>query len=511
LKNAIYVIALGYFLFNIVIIQADIVLFPYQLEYREGAMLYFTQGIIDNINQFSLENAPFYTNNYGLLYNWVSLPFVKIFGNTLQTHRAVTAVFTFFNVSLIVAALRKKNSSIFIALAGGVLFWISQLYYVMPMARPDSLGMFLFLVSMFLPWYKGYSSRSVIISGIIGSAAFFVKPYFILCVPLMGLYIFLFISKKKGFYYALTSLLVISVVVSILRMSSEMYLYYTVYSNIGNTSDNVQHAINQLSKFARENLGLILFGGFLFAVKSYQDYKENKRAGLSPPLFNKQGLIDFSKPFIAKRLNLEFFCLLITIPLIYFLLGRHVGTRMVYLYQFMTPFLILLVVGEVKKKTSFELIFIPIFVLTFSIFMNENIPNHIREIDFSDWEKAENYISSSENVLNTPAIVSVIFQQEKPIVDTGQIEYYYHTLPQNNSMFFPNNEDIIIRGQEYTSMITKAVNYHDYDYVLINEEDSPPFIKFREVRKNYRQIDSLDLWMPQTNQKWTVSVWEPDK
>ena len=143
-------------------------------------------------------------------------------------------------------------------------------------------------------------------------------------------------------------------------------------------------------------------------------------------------------------------------------------------------------------------------------FINENIPDHILDIDYRDWEKVEYYISISQNVLNTPAIVSIMMQHEIPVVDTGQIEYFYHKLPQNNSLFYPNNEDILEHGNEYTSMITHGMNYRDYDYVLINEKNIPNFIKLRELKKNYHEIDMLELSMPHTKQKWVVTVWAPD-
>jgi len=97
-----------FLIIRIVDYQYQLITFPYQLEYREGATLLFTQGILDGKNIFSLKQAPLYTNGYGVVYNLIIIPFAKLFGNTLSIHRFFTALFSFASTGLIINAIYEK-------------------------------------------------------------------------------------------------------------------------------------------------------------------------------------------------------------------------------------------------------------------------------------------------------------------------------------------------------------------------------------------------------------------
>ena len=70
-----------------------LIVFPYPLEYREGAIVQTTQVLLKGENPYSLINQPQDTNCYGILFNLIAYPVSKITGANLFSHRAITGFF----------------------------------------------------------------------------------------------------------------------------------------------------------------------------------------------------------------------------------------------------------------------------------------------------------------------------------------------------------------------------------------------------------------------------------
>ncbi len=114
------------------------------MEYREANMISTTYALLHGINPFSLDNQPEYTNVYGILYNLLVYPFSALLGYSFQVHRFVSGLFiigcclTFFRI------LRYEKISLPYSWGGTLVLYGSLLYFVTPMARPDSTGLFFF-------------------------------------------------------------------------------------------------------------------------------------------------------------------------------------------------------------------------------------------------------------------------------------------------------------------------------------------------------------------------------
>ena len=176
-----------------------IIAYPYPLAYREGGSMVSTDLLLQGKNPFDLSNNPQYMNVYGIFFNLLIFPFAKIWGPTILLHRIVTGFFLFACCLIIVAVLRKNKTPLLMSLAAGVMLYPFLLYPLTgaSLLGPDSLGLFLFLMTFFVPHFLNYSKTSLIISLLFGLLAFYTKPYFLLGIGLTFSYIFLFKSKKK--------------------------------------------------------------------------------------------------------------------------------------------------------------------------------------------------------------------------------------------------------------------------------------------------------------------------
>ena len=496
--------------------QYQLITFPYQLEYREGATLLFTQGILEGKNIFSLNQAPLYTNGYGVVYNLIVLPFAKLFGNTLCIHRIFTALFSYASSGLVFYFIYKKNKNTLAGLFGGILFIISQLYWVIPTARADAAGLFLLLLSVFIPYSHSFSLRSLALSAIIGLISFYTKPYFLISIPIIASYLFLFISKKKSLIFSGISIVIFLISVFIVNHFYETYFYNVVYVHTQIVSDQISHAIRQLYQFLLAYFPLIIAGILiLFSEKTscedgvasaFNEWKKSMQ-------FN---LLDFPEPLIKPKTDMVGYFLLCSTLAIFLALGRHIGNYMVYLFQLMTPFLIVLILGRLTPANPYRnliLLFLVVNIISFRA-------DYILNIDQSDWQKAEEYIKSSHKVLNSPPLTSILLKENKPIIDSGQTQYFFVPLDYISNYFLPNSAAIKDIQNNYKQAVQSEIRNQIYDYVMISTWDSP-FTDFDVLNESYQLFDTLYLPMPQSNQSWLkpienlenhdweISVWKP--
>jgi 4-amino-4-deoxy-L-arabinose transferase-like glycosyltransferase len=511
-----FIAAAFFLIIRVICYQYQLITYPFQLEYREGATLLFTQAILEGKNIFSLQQAPLYTNGYGVVYNLIIIPFAKLFGNTLLIHRFFTAIFSFASTGLIIYTIYSKNKNVLAALFGGISFLISQLYWVIPTARADATGLFFFLLSILIPYFNSYSYRSLILSAIFGLIAFYTKPYFVISIPIIASFIFLFLSKKKGLFIIFFSVGISLISILIVNYFYETYFYNVIYVHTKIVSDQVLHANKQVYQFLLAYFPTIVGGCLILfsekgrnsekVISTFIDWKKSLR-------FN---LINFSEPLINFKFDVFGYFLICSTIIIYFTLGRHIGSYMVYLFQLMTPFLIIQILGRLTSGNPYRLLILSLFVVNILTFRSD----YQLDINLSDWKKAKEYIQSSQSILNSPALTQILVEKNKPIIDSGQTQYFFVPLDYSSNHFLPESKEIQNIQSHFKNAIRSEINNRGYDYVMVSTWDSP-FANTDELNENYQVVDALYLPMPQSNQNWLkpaedldnhfweISIWMP--
>src|SRR5208283_5145816 len=131
------------------------------------------------------------------------LPLAMVWGSTPFTHRVVSCFFIVMTCGCLLWGLRVSRVSCSLsAVAVATLFaFLSTGLSIV--SRPDSLGQFLFLASIVLPFACRYSASSLAISIGLSLFALLTKSYFVLGAPFLAVYLFGFESKSKGLWYTL--------------------------------------------------------------------------------------------------------------------------------------------------------------------------------------------------------------------------------------------------------------------------------------------------------------------
>ena len=141
-------------------LQPKVVGHPVPLEYREGAVVIATELLLKGQDAYALENQPSFTNVYGPFYNLTVAPFAAMWGNGFFVHRAINVVYVLAGCGLLLWTMTRLGVSRWVAFTAAVLLYADlaarvadMVPYAMPfslIARPDALGMLLFLVSVLL-------------------------------------------------------------------------------------------------------------------------------------------------------------------------------------------------------------------------------------------------------------------------------------------------------------------------------------------------------------------------
>ena len=572
-----FLLALGYFLVKLLLNHYKIIVNPFQNEFREGAILLSTKSLFTGVNLYDLANQPQFTNVYGIFYHLIVYPFAKVFGVNLPVHRAVTAIFivsTCFGLFLLM--YRCLKISLLLCLSGSIILYSQLIYLVSPLARPDGLGLFIFLCGLYIPWQYRFSRTSLIVSIILGMLGLLTKPYFFLLIPYMFLYLFIFKSKLSGIKYALFSIASLLTTVTTTNILYESYFNNTFFAHlnapIGNDLLNDPYfSIIQFSSYISHNMGLSIISSSLFLIclmyifvrclkfilRIYNNSDKLKSniistnirfdiVNLNEPLIGNKKLVNIPKHEQSENttfnpsINFVVFCLCLSLFIFFARMGHHRGNWLIYIHQLISPFLIILILKFVddklrsplklnliqNPKSSLALISIieailnPVahnfYRLLFSSLILLNLFTLTANdflYDFTygteDWLVLRNLIAEHKNIFNSPAITSLLIEQNKPVYDSGLSEYFSDGIKSRKTFGIPFPPDKKSQDyfKTYKENINQSVITKQFDLIVLSDNYSP-FISEDLIEKYYNKTRTLQSPMLFTLQNYALNIWE---
>lgn len=176
----------------------DLVRFPFQWEYREGAPLVQVRAWMNGKNIYALDEMPFLLNVYGWLHTFVYACVGDLFGATLAHLRMATGVLILCSVLICFLHIRRLSGDIVLALVLAVGLYLQWLHFVIPLVRPDALGILVFVSGLAVASRSRPSFGWACLMFAWTLAAFFCKGYFVLIGPVVFSYWTLFINLRKG-------------------------------------------------------------------------------------------------------------------------------------------------------------------------------------------------------------------------------------------------------------------------------------------------------------------------
>jgi hypothetical protein len=483
--------------------QFNLIKYPYQHEYREGAGLTLTKSFCDGKNPYALENQPQNTYVYGVLYPLITLPFAKIFGATLIVHRIISFIFILLSAILTFFVLRFKKTNILFSFIGGLISFQVLLYSGCSLAHPEALGIFLYLLSLIIPWRFNYSYKSLIISVLFGLSAFLTKPYFVLGMIYLPVYIFLFVNKKKSFIFFTFSAFIFIIFLYFINLFFPLYINDCIFHHNNVASFNISHMFNQLISFSRKNISFILILTVILFIPVFS--KNVKKIDL-PEFYS---IKDFDKPlFYIKNDCLFLLSIILTLFLFIFKLGGHTGSgNALYLYHLISILIIIFTIFVINDYYDF--IYIKIFVLIVllaGLLISFRSMYYKYENNRKDFDELKKEITLNKEILNSPEVVSILIEQNKPIYNSGQSEYFASGA-NSLSIELGFSKNVINRNNQYIAGIKNNIINKKYNIILLTEGYYSFFIEKNVLKDNYflkRKINA-----PMIYSLTEIEVWYP--
>jgi len=515
LFSVTFLVGLLFFAGQLAAYHYQLISFPYQISYRESAAPMFTDLLLAGGFPYQIEDHPEYSNFYGMFYSLVTYPLAMVFGSSVHIHRLVTGFFIIATCAIVYAVMRKRKVGAILAFAAVLLLYAGFLWQSTPRAKPDALGMFLFLSAIFLPWWYKFSVKSLAGSIILGLLALFTKQYFVLALPCISGYLFLFVSKRKAIIYTLAAILSIGLSLTLMANIFELYIYDTVtIPRRLCCSYSLGHMREQLLTFITWYRELILL---CIAIALTLVIKASRANGIPPILehINVRNLFnigDWKRPLLSISLDPHMFFLLVITMVIIYPLGGHTGNNMTYLMQLISPFFLIVIFSwlnpfVIKMKECNVLAFIAVIALllkSLHTFTYEALNPLAFDEGLEAWVSAEKLISKSENVLNSSTIASILLEQGKTVYNSGLSEYFI----QESSTVTDLRKRVVARSEDYKSLILNGITESSFDLLLIND-GSYDFIPQSLLETHYGKEGVVALDFPHSKITRILEIWKP--
>ena len=460
---------------------------PAPQEMREGAVVWITRLLLEGRNPYDLAELPASTNVYGIFYHLVVLPFAMIFGNGFTVHRTVSGLSILCACVLLYQLLRRKRTDRGFAFVGVLLFYASSLYFVAPLARPDSLGVLLSMASMTLLFRDNVTPIAFLLGLCFALMALATKIYLAYPPFIMAAYVFLYDSRFRGLAYGLTSA---AAAVLLLFTLATFYPAYVNMSLVGNAQtgyEDAAHLWRQTSDWLVFSLPLTV-ALVLVAVRGITGAMSARRWRLRPDIFA-----------FASAVNAGVFL---------YWLGWHPGAHMTYVFQLVTPALILAVWPHIGTRAwpravvtaALPLALVlnaPYFPLTFARFA-------AAEREFA---RVARLVEGHQNVLGSTEVAGLLALAGRPVVDSGQSEYFEDTALERPLPGAVPAALLHARWDGFVAAMADDISAERFDLIVRSRRHG--LIPRDLVAEHYRVTDTVDLDFAWASQRWPVDLWTP--
>ncbi|MEP5567760.1 MAG: hypothetical protein ABJN62_08005 [Halioglobus sp.] len=482
-------------------------------------MLLVTGIFAEGGNPYTREFQPYAADVYPPLYNLLVAPLSHVFGNNFQLHRSVSAVLIAVSVLMVGLATCKKSTSRQQGFVAGVMFYAALLFYATPVSSTNALGVAVFLAGLIVPWWRGFSNYSLLFALCCGVSAFYAKQYFILNMAILCLYLFLYVSMRRALILGAIFALVLLLSLFLTHQSSPYYLDNTLFAPSAAISGLQRWDIlfMQLRLYLQTYAGLLIF--LLLAsigCVRHSGFRDVSVKGIWPPNFT-----NWSGGLLSYRADFFVFSLFWATLVIVFWLGRNPGNYMTYLFQLMSPFLLiwgLTLVAEASGKLRLAL---PLLLL--SLYQSWAILHKDFSTDIDAWSKVDRMIAASDEVLASQMLVATLLKHDKKVYQDGHTFYFPLAASKPQSMRKKQEKDQVTAvWADYINELYGKIQRQEFDLILVSPWEmrgiflrNPPLhqdISGKKFLARYYTVDErikLSMTDRHGGGTYDIAVWRP--
>jgi hypothetical protein len=461
---------------------------PAPQEMREGATLWITRLLLEGHNPYSLAELPVSTNVYGIVYHLVVLPLAVVFGNGFLVHRIVSGLSILGACALLCRILIRERVDPLLAGVGVLMFFASSLYFVAPLARPDGLGVLLSMASISLLFKDKVGATAFVFGLGFALLALATKVYLAFPPFVMAVYVFLFVSRPRGLAYGLAVVGASTAVLLTLTRFYPAYINVSLVSNAEAGYGDAEHLVRQTRDWLVFSLpltvALIIMGGH--AVTRARSVNWRQR----PHVFAFASVVNGAVFFLW--------------------LGWHPGAHMTYLFQLVTPVIIPALLPAIGRNTWARAAVAA--ALPVALGLNAHyFPRAYERFTAAEEEFAAvaAMVNAHRNVLGSTEIAGVLTLAGRPVLDSGQSEYFGDA---STEYLVPGVVPAgVIRDRWDTFLIGMDNDIGAERFDLIVRSRRHGLIPRDLLAEHYHQTRTVVLDFAWSGQRWMVDSWEPGR
>ena len=451
----------------------------YPLEFRENAVLFTADLQNRGENPYALEYRPVIVNMYGVGYYWICYPFTRLFGCDYTVLRLVSCAFIIATCLVLVWALRIDGASWIFAVVAALGLFVQLGQGLSVVARPDSFGLFLFLASLVIPYRFRFSYPSLFCNALLSILGFLTKPYFLLGLCLVWLYVFLFESKYKAVVFGTVAALALIASIWMINLVYECYFTETFFVTLRAVTRSWAHLRMIGGSFLVQNAGLLLIlaaGLFHRAVRHRADIQAAAQQEVKRGWFNWNQL---RQPLICQCGDLAGLALVCNTAVIVLVLGLHEGNDILYYHQLITPFLLWKVVR--LADTTFRQHWLASTLLLVNLLIFASAAAPLPADHSAHWRALESLVASSTDVFAAPHLALLARQSGKTVYDAGQTEIAFAANHRNFTRVSGQYQE---RNRLFLQSIRAKVRNKQFDLIVVNWNICP-LLSQEELARNY--------------------------
>jgi len=517
--NSIYLACIILFAVGITYNHIQLISHDYPLDYNEGGMLAITATVEQGGSPYSLQSQPARMSVYPLLYNILVAPLSRVFGATLELHRLVAALFILACCAIIFYVCRKELVARTESFAAATLLYAGLLYYSTPIASPNSLGLFLFLSAIIIPWVYGFSKRSLCTAIILGILAFYTKQYFIACLGYIAFYLFLAESKKRAMAFGLAALAAFIVAMIFVSYTSPYYFDNTFFAvqSVSKLASSYAHLVTQFREYTLTYLPLLVILAAWSVQKCYSRIFSSTQQVQNLQEKKLVSFADMDAPLLLQKPNYIWICCACSMLIISLSLGKNAGNYLTYFFQLISPFLLVgifaLISGMPKWRWPIKIL------IVFALYNNYAMLPTDFSVNEKSWQIIKQEIAEANDLYASTLVLQEVMTNESPVYLNGHTRYF--PLAKNKPASFVKSDEknrISEIWERHIELIQTKIKNQAFDVLLIDEYMRFPSSSQNSVtdtktllEANYKKTANVRLPLAKRRGGggFNVQVWKP--
>lgn len=465
------------------VIHLMLVIDPQPIEYRESATLYLTHQLQSLVNIYDFKRQPYDLDVYGPAYYWIAAHFSPLLGTDFTAPRILSAVFIYASCALIIWLFRAGHYGMAAGLVAACVWYAYTLRMYGIGARPDTLALLLYLLSVFVPWRLGFSYKSIIFSAACSIFAFLTKPYLAAGI----IYVIGYLLLRRHFrVVALTTILYAATFLAMLGLATVMgdaYIYNTIFVNLGYSGSwNWPHVQAQVWRFGAVNLPLLLCIGYAVLVPGSGHSNSSSKLSLK---------------ITGIPHDLQYLLFAAACSLAILLRIAHNSGSGEYFLHLLSP-IILVAAYQYLASRGMTAAYLIAGILQVAILLPHFPHFHARE-----WQVVQDTIAKETNVLQSPTTVKFGIARGEPVYDSGQTEFFGGGL-RSGEGYYPQAGKA---WMDFQNDIGGRVMQREFSLVLLNA-NKPAIVERDWLRQYYSLCGTLPAPIYR-NPENVLELWRP--